>query len=180
MQSQTTSDTPESSSRAIRPRFGLKLLFVLITLVSIGTAWLLQPLILTSVTVDLTQFDAYQKANTPVAPAGVIMSTPFEDHSIRIRTPRIISDTLKSSPQLKAFAENKSEEPIMWIYDRTEVIPAEGGKLRINVVGDGADKQELQQLAESLADTYLNFLRASYSDAGEITERNTSWTVRRR
>ena len=167
-----------------RPRFGLKLLFVLLTAVATGVAWLCQPQATYSVTVDLAKYEEYQQAGGGIA-ALRGLAVAANDHCIRIRSSRIISDVMAASTQLTSLAERQSKRPLNWIYDRVEVVPAGGDKVRINVVGNASDKKELQHLANALAEHYLEFLgevvdvsTGETTEAGEITQRVTGWTVR--
>jgi|GEM_PF-4253122 len=169
--------THTQAPMALRPKFGLKPLFVLLTVFAIGTAWFLQPQIVSSVTLDL-DLGKNRKALPATAGPLLIMTTPTEDHCIRIGSPRIITDALVSSEQLESFVLSKSAAPVQWIYERIRVEPTDNDEVQITVVGDASEKQELQHLIETLAESYLAFLRSDLNpEPGEITQRDTGWTV---
>ena len=164
--------------RRVRPRFGLKLLFLLLTVFAVGAAWLLQPQRVHSVTMDLTKFDKYREASL-AAPAmvGLNMTTPNEDHCIQIRSPRIIDDAMKLSKRLRAFSSRRSRSPVEWLHDKIAVTPTDTGEIKITVVGDASDEGELKHAAETLAESYMNFLHYSFPNPGEITAQEAGWKV---
>lgn len=178
-------DAPQRApfERKKRPRFTVRLLFLLIAIVAAGAAYLFQPQIVHSVTVDLARFDAYQQQ----VAGGVLVgpgTSAAEDHCIRIRSSRIIAEAMGRSDELKGFMARQSTEPVRWVYDHLRVIPVGDDRVRIDVNGDAADKQQLQELANALAVCYLEFLgqvvdtsTGESADAGDVTDQDTTWTV---
>ena len=166
MKKQTGNFESVANSRRALPRFGLKLMFVLLTAISIAAAWLFQPQYTTSCTCDFTKLEAAMAQRVKAARArGATRCFPFglgniiEDHCIRIRTPKIIDDALESSEDLKAFADAKSAKPVQWIYEHVEAVPVGKFKVRVTAIGDASEAKELQHLAETLPKAYRDYLQ---------------------
>ena len=184
MKKQADETKAGTSSPRIIPRFGLRLIFGLLTVIAVGMAWLLQPQFTTGVTFDATKMEAAaaQRAKR-LAAQGVQLcmpGTPREDHCIRIRTPRIINDALEASEDLKAFAEGKSAKPVEWIYNHIEAVPVGDYRIRVMAIGDASDARELQHLVEALSNAYRGFLLDGTSSSKpliEIKPEKTGWRV---
>ena len=121
------------------------------------------------------------------------VTTPMEDHCIRLRTPRIINDAIEASPELKSFAESRaqmeSQIAMEWIYDNIDAVPVSDGQIRVTAIGDASDKKELQRLLKVMASSYVNYvddhfrqsLTAVWADpaksAGKVTQEPSRWRV---